>query len=54
MSKNKMHKVSAGDRDDKPTLIAPLVLFVTITVATVIAAVLINYGFRALLNWVAA
>ena len=54
MPKNKMDKVSAGDRDDKPTLLAPMLLFATITVATVLAAVLINYAFRALLDWFAA
>jgi hypothetical protein len=53
MPRSKMDKVSTGDRDDKPTLIAPLALFVTITVATVLAAVLIGYAVRVLFNWIA-
>ena len=41
MPKSKMDKVSVDDRDDKPSLIAPIFVFVTVTVATVLIAVLI-------------
>ena len=53
MPKSKMDKVSVDDRDDKPALIAPIFVFVAITVATVLAAVLIGHAVRILFNWIA-
>ncbi len=53
MPKSKMDKVSVDDRDDKPASLAPILVFVAITVATVLAAVLIGYAVRVLFNWIA-
>ena len=53
MPKNKMDKVSVDDRDDKPSLMAPILVFAGITVATVLTAVLLGYAVRVLFNWIA-
>ena len=52
MPKSKMDKVSVDDRGDKRSLIAPILVFVTITIATVLTAVLIGYAVRVLFNWI--
>ena len=52
MPKSKMDKVSVDDRDAKPSLIAPIFVFAAITVATVLAAVLLGHVVRALFNWI--
>jgi hypothetical protein len=53
MPRNKMDKVSVDDRDHKRSFIAPIFVFVTITVATVLTAVLIGQAVRVLFNWIA-
>jgi hypothetical protein len=52
MPKSNMHKVSVDDPDGKPSLFATAFVFLTITLATVLASVLIAYGARALFNWI--
>jgi hypothetical protein len=53
MPKSNKHKVSVDDPDDKPSLFATVFVFVIITLATVLTAVLVSYGIRALFNWIA-
>ena len=53
MPKSKMDKVSVDDRNDKPSLMAPILVFAAITVVTVLTAVLLGHAVRVLFNWVA-
>ena len=53
MPESNMHKVHGDDPDDQPSRFATVFVFVTITLMTVLNAVLITYGVRALFKWVA-
>ena len=53
MTKSNKHKVSVDDWDHKPSFFATVLVFVTITLSTVLTAVLIAYGVRTVFNWLA-
>ena len=53
MPKTNKHKVSVDDPDDKPSFFVTVFVFVTITLATVLTAVLIAYGVRTVFTWLA-
>jgi hypothetical protein len=53
MPKSNKQKVSDDDPDDKPSFFVTAFVFVTITLATVLTAVLIAYAVRTVFNWFA-